>query len=124
MWENELASAIDHSFGLGLGQSSRGKRLGWPLNLYHEQTNKRTEIKHRCVVCLLFVFSLRCFLCSRQHLHISLSTCLEAGHPPKLDFARAALSLRKFCVKFLDPYLRFLPYSESGSSELRDVAQG
>ena len=30
--------------------------------------------------------------------------------------ARSRIPPRKFCEKILDPYLRFLPYSECGSS--------
>jgi hypothetical protein len=58
-------------------------------------------------------------------LHFLLRTNAEAGGGgPKSCFARAGMVLRKFCVKFLDLNLRFLPYSGCGLSELGDVAQG
>jgi len=76
------------------GQPWCRQHLGWPLNLYHEQTNKRTKKQHRCV-CLFDVSP------SAMRLCFVLRT--QAGVPPKIARCSAAMPLCKFCVKFLDP---------------------
>jgi len=76
------------------GQPWCRQHLGWPLNLNHEQTNKRTKNSIAAFVCLMF----------RRARCVCASFCeLRQGIPPKIARCSTAMPLRKFCVKFLDP---------------------
>src|SRR6516225_9215593 len=50
-WQNPRSAYQQQSKEASLGVVSN---LGWPLNLYHEQTNKRTKHSIAAFVCLMF----------------------------------------------------------------------
>ena len=117
-----------------LGQPWCWEHLGWPLFVQHVQfirsrTNNHInshKLRNLCLFahdCLFDIQSIQSVVCliiasGRDHPFRRL---IKGVAPPKFIARSLAISLSKFCVKFLDPPTRFKNYLRVGNSSTQDV---
>jgi hypothetical protein len=94
---------------LWLGQSGTPESLDWLLYLhsYFIRSHAASKIKSNHCVELLFVSS-RCFVDRAAQIVNSIFVRVGPGVGRKLLGLDRGMGVRKFCEKFLDPYLAIL----------------